>query len=52
MKTYLVSCKNNTANEFSSVRKTKQNKLIILSNCAFCSKKKLTFLKNKKLSND
>ena len=39
METYCVSCKKNTANENSSVRKTKPNRLILLSNCATCSKK-------------
>ena len=34
METYFVSCKKYTANENSSVRKTKQNRLMFLSNCA------------------
>ena len=34
MKAYCVSCKKNTINENSSVRKTKQNRLMLLSNCA------------------
>ena len=40
METCSVSCKENTANENSSVRKTKQNRLMFLSNCAVCGKKK------------
>ena len=52
METNCVSSKENTANENSSVRKTKQNRLMLLSNCAICGKKKLTFIKNKELSND
>ena len=36
----------------SSVRKTKQNRLMLLSICAVCGKKKSTFVKNKELSND
>ena len=36
----------------SSVRKTKQNRLMLLSTCAVCGKKKSTFVKNKELSND
>ena len=36
MERYCVSCKKNTANENSNVRKTKQNKLML---CAICSKK-------------
>ena len=31
METYCVSCKKNTANKISSVRKTKQNRLMLLS---------------------
>ena len=31
METYCVNCKKNTANENSSVRKTKQNRLMLLS---------------------
>ena len=36
----------NTANENSSVKKTKENRLMLLSNCAVCGKKKSTFFKN------
>ena len=50
METYCVSCKN-TANENSSVRKSKQNRLMLLSNCAVCGKKKSTFIKSKELHN-
>ena len=31
-------------------RKTKQNRLMLLSNCAVCGKKKSTFIKNKELN--
>ena len=51
METYCVSCKKYTANENSNVRKTKQNRLMLLSNCNICGKKKSTFIKNKELSN-
>ena len=51
MEKYCVSCKNYTANENSNVRKTKQNKLLLFSNCAICGKKKMTFIKNKELNN-
>ena len=34
METYCFSCKTNTANENSSVRKTRQNKLMLVSKCA------------------
>ena len=40
-----------TKNENSSVRKSKQERLMLLSNCVVCGKKKLTFIKNKELSN-
>ena len=36
METYCVSCKKNIANKNSSVRKTKQNRLILLSNGTIC----------------
>ena len=48
METHSVSCKKNTANKNSSVRKTKQNILILLPNCG---NKKLTFIKNQELHN-
>ena len=46
---YCASCKKHTANENSSIKKTKQNRLMLLSNCAICDKKKLTFTRNKEL---
>ena len=46
MDEYFVSYKKNTANQNSSVRKTKQNRLMLLSNCVVCDKKKSTFIKN------
>ena len=36
METYCVSYKKYTANKKSSVRKTKQNRLMLLSNCTVC----------------
>ena len=42
---YCVSCKENTVNENYSVSRTKQNTLMLVSNCAVCSKKKLRFIK-------
>ena len=51
METYCFSCKKKTANENSSVKKSKQNRLTILSNCAVCRKKKSTFIKNQELDN-
>ena len=39
-KNVLKNCKKYTANKNSSVRKTKENISMLLSHCAFCSKKK------------
>ena len=41
MKTYSVSCKINSTNKNSSVKKTKQNRIIFLSNCVLRGKKRL-----------
>ena len=46
METYCDSCKKNTANKNSSVRKTKQNRLMILLHYG---KKKSSFIKNQEL---
>ena len=40
MEAYCIRYKKNIANEISSVRKTKQNRLMLLSNCPACGKKK------------
>ena len=48
---YCLSSKKNTEKGNSSVRKTKQNRLMLLSNCVVCGKKKSTFIKNKELHN-
>ena len=50
METYCVSCKKNTANKNSSVRRTKQNRLMLVSNCAICCEKKSRFIKNQEAS--
>ena len=47
-----MSVVKNTANKNSSVRKTKQNRLMILSSCDVCGKKKSTFIENQGLSNN
>ena len=52
METYCVSGKKNTENKISSVRKTKQNRLMLLSNCAVCGKTKSTLIKNQEVSSD
>ena len=50
MEMYCISCKKNTANKKSSVRRTIQNRLMLLSNCAVSGKKKHEdLLKIKKL---
>ena len=51
MEAYCLSCKKHTAKEASNVRRTKQNRLMLLSNCAICGKKKSTFIKNQELHN-
>ena len=50
--TYCGSCKKNTENENPSVIKTKQKRLMLLSNCTVSGKKKSTFIKNPEVSND
>ena len=40
METYCASCKKNTANKNSSVRRTKQSRLMLLSYFAVCDQKK------------
>ena len=52
METYCVSCKKYTANKNSSIKKTTQNSLMLLSNCAICDKKKWTFIKKEELINN
>ena len=47
MQTHCASCKKNSRNENSSVRGTKQNKLMLLSNGAIFDKKKSMFIKSK-----
>ena len=46
METYCISCKKYTANENSSVYR-----LMLLSNCAICGKKKIIFIKNQEINN-
>ena len=47
METYSVICTKYTVNKNLNPKKTKQNRLMLLSNCAFCGKKNSTFIKNK-----
>ena len=54
METYCISCKKkkeNTANQNSNVRKTNQNRLMLLSNFSISGKKKSNFIQNKELHN-
>ena len=50
METYCDSYNKNNENENSRVRKTKQNTLLLLSNCVNCGTKK-TFIKQQELHN-
>ena len=50
METCCVRWKENTTKKNSSVRRTKQNRLMILSNCAICGKKKSRFIRNQEAS--
>ena len=43
METCCASCNKNTVSENSSVTKTKQNRLTLLSNCTVCGEKIPTF---------
>ena len=43
---YCLSCKKNIVNKNSRARRTKQNRLLFVSNCAICGKKKWRFVKN------
>ena len=46
METYCVSCKKNTGNKNSTVKRTKQNRLMLISNSAVCGKKNPMFIKS------
>ena len=46
METYYVSCKKYTTNKNSSVRKAKQNRLMVLSNCDGFARKNHNFNNN------
>ena len=50
METYCISCNRNTRNKNSIVRRTKQNRLMLVSVCGICGKKKSRFIKDKKVS--
>ena len=46
METYCETCKKITANKNSSVRRTKQNSIMLLSGCTGYDNKKSRFIKN------
>ena len=50
METYCVTCKKNTASKNSSVWRTKQNKLNLVSICDDFEKKKSSYIRNQKAS--
>ena len=50
METYCVCCKSNTVNTDSIVRGTKQNRLMLVLNCAFRGKKISRFIKSQEAS--
>ena len=45
MKTYCLVCKKNTDNINSKIVKTKNNRLMLLSQCSVCRNKKSRFIK-------
>ena len=45
MNSYCLSCKKNTENINQKMVKTKNNRLMMLSNCAICNNKKSIFIK-------
>ena len=48
MLTYCVKCKKNTENLNSKIFKTKNGRLIMQSECAYCGIKKSIFVKEQK----
>ena len=46
IETYRVSYKKNIGNENLNIKKTKQSRLMLLSNCAVCRKENLVLIKN------
>ena len=49
MEMYCVSCKKNIANEISSVKRFRQNRFILFSNCALSGKKNSRFIKSQEV---
>ena len=46
IETYRISYKKNIGNENLNIKKTKQSRLMLLSNCAVCGKENLVLIKN------
>ena len=46
MEKYCIIRKKNTANKSSTVRRTRQNRLMLVSNRTICGKKKSWFIKS------
>ena len=44
MKAYYIICKRNTASKNPSVRRTRHDRFMLLSNCEMCFKKNLRFI--------
>ena len=44
-----VGCNKNTGNKNPSFQRSKQNRLMFVSNCATCHKKKSRFIKNQEV---
>ena len=51
IKTYCVSCKKNTAKKCFSIRRTKQKKLMLASNCVYLWEK-MCFIQKQEISNN
>ena len=50
METYMLVLKKNTRNQNCSVRRIKQSRLMLVSNCGFCWKKTLMSISNQETS--
>ena len=46
MKSYRLKCRKDTENINSKVSKTSSNRIMLLSKCAICGRKKSRFIKN------
>ena len=46
MKSYCLKCKKDTENINPKISKTSSNRIMVLSKCAICGRKKSRFIKN------